>query len=172
MLQGHFGQQTSAMRAKKLMGHIASQESTIPGLHENRRRKPVMIQAPVVGGRLWIDRDVRHVILVTAGERVILNLDRLRKYHWPALFFAPGEPEEIACRLTVFEPHWLSLFCAPSDPQLGSSIIGQHCFSRQVNLSKSPVNQLCLNLIGCHCFTRQVNLKNSPVDRSIKKGHQ
>ena len=92
MLQGHFGQQTSAMRTKELMGHIASQ-----GLHGNQRRMPVMLQAPVVGGRLWIDRDVRHVILVTAGERVILNLDRLY-------------------------------------------IIGQHCFSRRVNLRKSPVD--------------------------------
>ena len=89
-------------------------------------------------------------------------------YHWP-VFFAPGEPGEIACQSTVFEPHWLSLFCAPSDPQLGSTIIGQQCFSRQVSLKKSPVNQLCLNLIGCHCFARQVmNQKNSPVDRPIE----
>ena len=84
-----------------------------------------------------------------------LNCDRSSS---ASLFFAPGEHEEVACQSTVFEPHWLSLFCAPSDPQLGLTIIGQHCFSRQVNLRKSPVNQLCLNLIGCHCFARRVIL--------------
>ena len=53
---------------------------------------------------------------------VIVRLDNpfcLFDHHWPALVFAPGEPDKFACRLTVFEPHWLSLFCAPGDHQLG-----------------------------------------------------
>lgn len=72
MLQGHFGQQTSAMRAKELMGHIASQESTIQGLIDNLRRLPVMLQAPVVGDRLWIDRDDRHAIIDTVTVNEVL----------------------------------------------------------------------------------------------------
>ena len=34
---------------------------------------------------------------------------------------------------------------------------------RQVNLRKSPVDQLCLYLIGCHCFARRVILNCDQV---------
>jgi len=81
-------------------------------------------------------------------------------HHWSALLFAPDVSRKCAAS---GKSDWTSsavivLLAVILYSQLGSTIIGQHWYSRQVNLSKSPVSQLCLNLIGCHCFARRVIL--------------